>query len=498
MSTRTRVAALGGSLLIAATSVGGALASSHREAPLIAGDPAADNTDLWAFVSPDDPTKVAIIANYVPLEEPAGGPNFNGFDPAARYEIHIDNDGDALDDVTFRFTFRTIVQRENFAGIPTYLYNDGPVTSARDANLLVRQSYDVTRIVDGRAVVVGRNLPVPPTNIGPRSTPNYAQNFGAKNVRSLDLSHGKVFAGPRDDGFFVDLGSIFDLGGLRPFNGAHLVPLDAEAGDDAVAGFNTHSIALEIPIAKLTADRKLPTGPNDPDAVLGIWASASRRATKTITSDGRVVWSGAWRQVSRLGNPLVNEVIIPRHLKDYWNSQPPSKDKQFLRYYRSPELAALVNVLYPSLPDARTSGRDDLAAILLTGLDLRGTPAGINLNGTGPVLADMLRLNTAIAPTADVGEGDRMGVLAGDVAGFPNGRRLEDDVVDIEIRAVADGYGEFVNSILGDLTPNNAPNNVVGDGVDENDVPFVDAFPYQAAPHGGYEHEHHVDGPEPL
>ena len=494
MSTRSKVAGVAGALLIAATSVTGVLASSHREAPLIGGDPTVDNTDVYAFVSPNATNTLTIIANYMPFEEPAGGPNFYPFDDSARYEIHIDNNGDGKADVTYTFRFKKHTQAANFAGIPTYLYNDGPVTGPYDPNLLVRQSFNVRR----NGVKIGGHLATPPANVGPRSTPDYEANFGIKTVHAL--SNGmKVFAGQRDDAFFVDTGSIFDLGGLRPFNPAHIIPLPAGSGVDDVSGYNTNSIAIQVPIQQLTRNHALPTGPNDPHAVLGVWASASRQKTRVLAADGTVHNAGKWQQVSRLGNPLINEVVIPRVKKDYWNSQSPAGDKQFAKYYKSPELAALVNVLYPVLPDARTSNRDDLVAILLTGLDLRAVGGPINLNNTGTTLADELRVNTGIKPNADGacvfgvdggGTPSRLGVLEADLCGFPNGRRLGDDVTDIEIRAIADGYGPVVNSFFGALTPNNTPNNQLGDGVDANDLPFLAAFPYIGTPHQGYEHTH--------
>jgi hypothetical protein len=495
VSNRSRVVGVGGALLLAASSLSGVLASSHREAPLISGDPGADNTDVYAFVSPNATNSLTIIANYYPMQEPAGGPNFYPFDDAVRYEIHVDNNGDGVPDITYTFRFRKHTQATNAFGIPTFLYNDGPITSLDDPNWLVPQSYNVDR----NGTRIASNLATPPANIGPRSTLDYEANLGAPAVHSL--SNGmKLFAGQRDDAFFVDLGSIFDLAGLRPFNPAHLIPLPAEPGIDAVGGFNTNSIAIQVPLSQVTRNHKDPTDPNDPHAVLGVWASASRQSTKTLATDGTVQTSGPWQQVSRLGNPLINEVLIPRVKKDYWNSQKPAGDKQFAPYYKAPELAALVNYLYPTLPDARTTNRDDLVAILLTGLDLRNVGGPINLNKTGTTLADELRVNTAIKPNADGacvfgvtggGTPSRLGVLDGDLCGFPNGRRLLDDVVDIELRAVADGYGAVVNSFYGSLTPNNTPNNTLGDGVDANDNPFLPVFPFIGTPNQGYEHTHH-------
>lgn len=476
MSNRSRFTALLGASIIALTSVSGVSAASHREAPLIAGDPAADNTDLYAFVSPDDPSKVTIIANYSPLQQPGGGPNFHPFDDNVRYRIHIDNTGDAKDDVTYTIRFKTkAASGKN--GVSSFLYNGGPITSVKDKDWLVPQQFDVERTKGGKTRLIGDDLRTVPANIGPRSTPDYAA-LAATGVHKLK-NGGKVLAGPRDDAFFVDLGSIFDLGGLRPFNAAHLLPLPTADGVDGVAGYNTGSIVLQIPISEVRKSADQP--------VIGVWASAERRQWKSISSKGTVKWSGPWVQVSRLGNPLINEVIIPRHLKDLWNGQHPSRDAQFLKYYEKPELAALENLLYGSaLQPVDTTGRTDLSLILL-----KGVP-GVNAIGSKPVAADMLRLNTAIAPCTadpvadDVGTCQRLAVLAGDVAGFPNGRRLADDVTDIELRAIAQGYGTFLNGAFS--LPNKSPNNLVGDGVDTNaDMPFLASFPYIGLPHSGYE-----------
>ena len=494
MASRSKVVGIAGALLIAATSVGGVFASSHREAPAIAGDPGADNTDLYAFVSPDDPNSLTIIANYIPLEEPAGGPNFFPFDPAVKYEIKIDNNGDGKSDVTYSFRFSTKRTATNFAGIPTFLYNDGPVTSLNDPNLLVRQTYDVWRndIEDRRRC---------PGAAGEHRAALDAELRRPRGHAVKTLSDGtKLFAGQRDDAFFVDLGSIFDLAGLRPFNDLHDISLPAAPGIDDVDGYNTNSIALQIPLQKLTEDHKLPTGPNDPDAVLGIWATASRQKYRTLEADGSMSSSGPWQQVSRLGNPLINEVIIPTTRKDYWNSQRPSKDSQFAKYYLAPELTAVADVLYDALDKPATSNRADLVAILLTGLnipDSQTVPGGLQFTRTGPTQADMLRVNTGIKPNAagacvfgvaDGGTPSRLGALEGDLCGFPNGRRLLDDVTDIEVRALIEGYGPTLNAVLG--VPNRSPNNMIGDGVDANDLPFLSAFPYIGTPHQGYEHVH--------
>jgi hypothetical protein len=478
-------------------------ASSHREAPLISEDPVADNTDVYAFVSPDRPDTVTILANYIPLEEPAGGPNFHGFGDDVLYELKVDNTGDGAEDVSYQFRFRTETRNPD-----TFLYNTGPIETLSDTDWNRPQFYSVTRVEQGGAVgrsrsrttVLAENVPTPPVNIGPRSTPNYGSLMGAA-VTSL-TGGGKVYAGQIDDPFYVDLGSIFDLAGLRPFNPAHAIPLPAAPGVDGVGGYNTHTIALQVPIAQLTKDRAVPTGPNDPDAVLGIYASASRQRIQVLGKDARPLTAGDFVQVSRLANPLVNEVVIPLGEKDRWNASDPSDDGQFAGRYLAPEVTRLENGLYAVLDDAPDTSRDDLAAILLTGVDLRAAGGPINLNFTGSTKADLIRLNTGIAPTAAAGAGNRLGVLAGDLAGFPNGRRLEDDVTDIELRAFACGYGTVVGPVVEALgecggKANRSPNNLLGDGVDRNDRPFHVGFPYAAEPHQGYEHVHHssVGGP---
>jgi hypothetical protein len=511
VSTRAKAAGIAGALLIATTSVGGVLASSHREAPLIAGDPAADNTDLYAFVSPNNPNSLTIIANYTPLEEPAGGPNFYPFDPAVRYEIHIDNNGDGKSDVDYSFFFKTQRTATDFAGIPTFLYNDGPITSLTDPNLLVRQTYDVYKS-NGMSgplapqpappgqpgTKIASNVGVPPANIGPRSESNYAP-LAASAIKTLG-DGTKLFAGQRDDAFFVDLGSIFDLAGLRPFNTLHAIPLPTDVGHDGVSGFNTNSIAIQVPLQQLTKDHALPTGPNDPDAVLGIWAASSRQKDRVLNANGTISVSGAWQQVSRLGEPLINEVIIPTARKDYWNSQKPDMDAQFAQYYRAPEITAVANALYAALDTPATTNRNDLVAILLTGLDIPKSavvPTGLHYTRTGSTLADELRVNTGIKPNAagacvfgvaGGGSPSRLGAIDGDLCGFPNGRRLSDDVVDIELRALVEGYGATLHAVLG--VPDRSPNDLLGDGVDANDMPLLATFPYIGTPHQGYSHSH--------
>ncbi len=458
--------------------------SSHREAPEISKDPVADNTDLYAFVSPDDPSKVTIIANYIPLEEPAGGPNFHQFGDDVLYEIMIDNDGDGVENITYQFRFTTQIANPN-----TFLYNTGSITSLADPNWNMRQFYSVRRVDGSRrtgaVTVLGTDLPSPPVRIGPRSTPSYpALATAAIN----DLGGGrKVFAGQREEAFNVDLGSIFDLGALRPFGLAHLIPL-AGTAKDGTKGFNVHSIALQVPKTELTPDGSTPTNAEDAKSVIGVWASASRQKARVLDAGGGLGENaGPWVQVSRLGEPLINEVIIPLGKKDHWNARQPKNDSEFLAYYEHPELQGLLPVLYPGVfPNlaaltASGAARADLVAILLTGI-----PAAVGIPGfqnfTGATKADMLRLNMAIPPT--VVSPSPYGILGGDLAGFPNGRRVADNVVAIELRAVAGATYPLVAA----FTPDGAAG-ALTDGTTD-DVAPLGGFPYLGHPHEGYEHSH--------
>ena len=235
-----------------------------------------------------------------------------------------------------------------------------------------------------------------------------------------------------------------------------------------------------------------------------MWASASRQKFRTLNANGTMSASGPWQQVSRLGNPLINEVIIPTAKKDYWNSQKPSNDSQFAKYYKAPEITAVANALYDALDTPATTNRNDLVAVLLTGLNIPDSatvPGGLQFTRTGNTQADMLRVNTGIKPNAagacvfgvtGGGTPSRMGAIDGDLCGFPNGRRLLDDVTDIELRALVEGYGPTLNAVLG--VPNRTPNNLLGDGVDANDRPFLSAFPYIGTAQQGYDHDHEHGG----
>ena len=452
--------------------------SSHREAPEISKDPVADNTDLYAFVDPNDTSKVTIIANYIPLEEPAGGPNFFQFGDDVLYEIKIDNDGDAIEDITYQFRFRTILGNPN-----TFLYNTGPITSLTSPSWNMRQLYSVTRVAKGgngrSKTVLGTDLASPPVRIGPRSTPGYSALANAA-IQTLP-GERKVFAGQRDEGFYVDLGSIFDLGALRPFGNLHLLPLPATGGKDGTKGYNVHTIALQLPKTDLTRDGSAPSDVMDARSVVGIWATASRQRGRMLREEGPSESAGGWVQVSRLGNPLINEVVIPLGKKDGWNAREPYRDADFLAQYQDPELQNLLPVLYPGVfpnlaalvaTPAATRTRDDLVAILGTGIP-QGVVGGFQ-NFTGSRVADMLRLNMAIAPSASP---NSFGLIGGDAAGFPNGRRVADNVVAIELRAIA---GVTLPLVRPTYTADGASN---AEG-------YLATFPYLQHPNEGYEHSH--------
>lgn len=455
--------------------------SSHREAPEIAKDPVADSTDLYAFVSPDRADSVTIIANYIPLEGPAAGPNFYEFGDHVLYEIHIDNTGDGIADVTYQFQFHSETTIAS-----TFLYNVGPIESLDSKYWNRRQYYSVTRVArSGGRDVLARKLSCPPCNIGPLSTPDYPALAKAAVHR---LEGGRVaFAGQRAEAFFVDLGSIFDLGDLRPIANLHatfgLPALSAEKGVNSTASVNVHSIALQVPITDLALGGMKPTSTSSAQSSVGIWTTASRRKARVLDQDGGTgTETGPYVQVSRLGNPLFNEVLVPLSQKDKWNAQTPANDKNYANGVAFPELAGLLNVLYPgAFPNlaAYKKPRADLEAILLTGI-----PAGVVSASfstlTGSTQADMLRLNLAIPPSASP---NPLGVVGGDVAGFPNGRRIIDDVVTIELQAVA---GATIPLVDPSFTPDKAIADV-SDGVTGAKLKFLSSFPYLGTPYSGYD-----------
>ncbi|HEX8266880.1 MAG TPA: DUF4331 domain-containing protein [Pyrinomonadaceae bacterium] len=464
--------------LVFAVSILPVMASSHREAPLTSFDRPADNTDVYAFRSLEAGREgfVTILSNFIPFQDPSGGPHFYLFDPTVLYEIKIDNTGDGVEDITYQFQFNTRIVNPNTVLGMNAVNENGVISTLTDPDYNEVQTYTVTRIdrLSGRrGRVLGSGFIVPPDNIGPRVTPNYEANLAQPAVFNMG-SGGRVFAGQRDEGFFIDVGGVFDAFNFRS--------LGASGGVDTLRTLNIKTIAIEVPIQDLTRSRAVPTGPTASDAVVGIWSTASRRSTQVIQPNGARINEGPFRQISRLGNPLVNEVVIPLGLKDAFNSLPPSGDAIAAPFVLDPELPKLIrtalsvfsniNINIPPPP------RDDLVQIFATGIPVNPI--------TGPnyttFLSDgtpheYLRLNVAI-PITPIANINRLGLLGGDVAGFPNGRRPQDDVVDIALRAVLGG------------TPfrpafNVAPNNTVGDGVSMNELPFLNRFPYLASPNQG-------------
>jgi Domain of unknown function (DUF4331) len=470
-------------LLAIAVAVPLSLGSSHREAPLTSIDPTGDDTDVYAFTAPDAQHSLTVVANWVPFEDPAGGPNFYKFDPKARYYINIDNTGDGRPDVRYRFRFKDHVRNGD-----SFLYAFPGVSSINDPKLNVYQTYDVDRLVYGKgghwyadearkhrrhrkhhkgrhhrkhkrhykgayhlrsAREIVEDAFVAPNNVGPKTIPNY--NAVANQAITGLPSGGRVFAGQRDDPFFVDLGATFDAINIdQPGRQGKVV--------DDLAGYGVHSIVLQVPEANVTKNGEQVSSPNDGNAVVGVWASTERKRVQVSgsTDDG----AGDWVQVSRLGNPLVNEVVIPLKLKDQFNRTQPADDAQYADFVLKPELARLLNGLFGL--GVKETDRTDIVLALLQGVP------GLNQQTGKPV--DTVKLNLGTPPSANP---DRLGVLGGDNAGFPNGRRLTDDVVDIELRVVA-------GALIG-------KNIALGDGPTANDKAFSDSFPYLVATDSGFD-----------
>jgi hypothetical protein len=485
--------------------------SSHREAPQISKDPTADSADLYAFVSPDKPSTVTLIANYIPMQAPDGGPNFYEFADDVLYSINIDNDGDGKANISYHFQFKTV------NNIPSsFLYNDGPITpfsppGTTGTNWNRQQTYTLTRADHPKSgspkrTVLGTNLLVPPCNIGPLSTPNYAATYlassGASAIQTFSAGghHGTVFAGQRADGFYVDLGSIFDLGDLRPFESLNAFgSLANMPGVNSTSAVNVHSLALQIPITELVAGGKTPASTTASNAVIGVWTTASRQKVRVNEGKrGEDTGAGPYVQVSRLGNPLINEVLIGLGDKDYWNSKQPTSDgTEFFKYYAKPLLGELLPVIYngafPNLATynaahtgttTKNAARADLVAILLSGLP-NSVTSGLGAPPTNvgsTVLSDQLRLNVAQAPTAP-GSANILGYLGGDPAGFPNGRRVFDDVVTIEIRAVA---GLLLPLVAPSFTPDGAASEVTDGLTVDPSTDYLTSFPYLKTPYSGY------------
>ncbi len=570
-------------LLFAAITMNAAFASSHREAPLISNDPLADNTDVYAFVSPDDPSTVTIIADYIPFELPEGGPNYYTFGENIRYEIHIKNraDNPLQDDITYRFTFHH--QNQD----PTTFFNE------RQGSQNIFTTYDVEKIVRGGVPALIFSGFVPINNIGPRSIEDPTVGLSStydqqrQNAIGSAKSGETVFCGPADDPFFVDLAGAFDVGNFRPEgNGTNPTK-------DGLARYNVHSIALKIPIQLLQKDGKsLADAKNilDPDYVIGVYASASRQQIKTINNDGTKSYKGDWVQVSRLGMPLTNEAIIPVGMKDKWNATQTGNEADFIPYFVNPELAlymddrqfgtavpslnqlriqtnaqtVLGNVdfgntrqglyvlkgspallgtaLAPNadggfgdilLPDDHSPRSVDILPIFYTGVPNQppyqlatGKPDGNPLapgkpfiNNFLPTLGDMLRLNMAVPPTPrNDPDFSSLGIVKAAVLGltdprftsdstalrfipnmdgFPNGRRLEDDVTTIELQAVSGVALAAIGLWYDDYTPGQGSspvtldlNNVLSftSGPTKNDTTIRASFPYVQVPWRGFDY----------
>lgn len=446
-------------------------ASSHREAPLIAADPLADGTDMYAFVAPDDSTKVVLIANYVPVQLPAGGPNFYKFGDDVTYDINVDNVGDAQKHVVFRFTFTTTTNNPN-----TFLYNTGPITynagTGTYNNWNRPQTYTLQMSSDGGAsfTTLATGLKTPPSAVGAVSEPDYHSLATAAIATNVNGTGITSFAGQREDPFFVDLGHIFDLLSVNP-----------AGGTDFLKGINVGSLVLSIP-------KTLLEGPNG-DHIIGVWTTSSR-STTTVLAPGTKTSSGPPVQVSRLGNPLVNEVVIPLARKDQFNGSAPAGDgAAFAADVLNSKLATYFVALGIDA-QAPTTGRTDLATVFLSGVPGINEPSSIR-TGSGGVASEQLRLNMSIA-SSNVNPNlvNRMGVLGGELDGFPNGRRLADDIVDIEIQAVDGILCQPGGALTGATTPfgviaqcrTTAVNPALGDGVNANDVPFQCVFPYVSDP----------------
>ncbi|MDQ2989345.1 MAG: DUF4331 domain-containing protein, partial [Pseudomonadota bacterium] len=474
--------------LVVAGAFAPAHASSHREAPFLTNAPKVDGTDFYMFRSyaPGRDGYVTMIANFIPFQDPQGGPNFYQFDQNALYEIHVDNNGDAKEDITFQFRFKSTSKGQTVPSgtmqtkIP--LIASGPITSVNSDKLNVRETYTIDMVTGNRRTGTRTHLAAatggattfdkPVDNIGEKSFPNGYETYA--NLHTYDIAMGtcgtgRVFVGQRKEPFFIAVGNIFDL-----FN---LNPLGPEMGGNKndLENKNISSIAMEVPIACLATSA---------DPVIGAYATASLRQGRLLNPgptgiNGATKQGGAWTQVSRLGMPLVNEVIIGLDDKDRFNSSKPIDDKQFANYVTNPALPTVVESLFPIAKAPTNFPRTDLVAAFLTGI------AGVNQPKT-VVASEMLRLNTSIAPTA-LADQKSLGVAAGDNAGFPNGRRPGDDIVDVSLRVAMGALcvltGDTDKLKVG-CKPSDAPAGgaALTDGVRKTAADFKPAFPYLNAP----------------
>lgn len=501
---RSFVCGLTSILLLAPPS---SFAASHREAPITALDEKADITDVFAFVSYDNPNKVTLILNVDPLLEPSNGPNYFPFDPNVLYAIRIDNNNDAVEDVVFEVRFQTEIRRpEVFTGFvgagngivapanappplgpgtpivpPAITALDGPGSQG----LNLRQRYTITMVKNGVRTpltnTTGQPLFAVPSNVGPRTMPNYPA-LAQQGIYNA-TNGARVFAGTVDDPFYIDVGAAFDTLNFRMAAGGGVLSPAMDADDDTnfapdqLSGFNVNTIAIEVPKSMLTR-----TGQNElassAAATIGVWGTTARARLTVRRAPLPAEDSGSFSQIQRMGNPLVNELLIGTGFKDRWSMSQPKDDSQFASMLLDPLLARVFNALFGiNIPPPP---RTDLLPLVqyLPPIAAPGTPAG-------PV-ADLLRLNTGVAPTS-AGARRRLGLLASDPAGFPNGRRVSDDVTDIAARAVA-----------GVLNPtyNVTPNNRIGDGVNTNDKAYQETFPYVAFAQSGRDRRH-IDPGEP-
>ena len=452
-------------------------AASHREAPITALDHKADITDWFAFVSPEHPDRVILVLNVDPLLEPSNGPNYFPFDPNVLYEMKIDNNHDGLEDIVFQFRFKSEIRSPgiftgfvgNLAGIPAITALDGPGSEGFSE----RQTYEVFMQSKGHVEQInnGQTLFAVPTNVGPRTMPNY-DALRQQGVYTL-LNGIRVFAGTVADPFFIDLGAFFDSLNIRQSVGGGILPAAIDADDqhnyapNAVAGFNVNSIVLEVPISMLTIDGNKHSA-GDAAAVIGTWGTTSRRRVSVL---GEATEPGGWAQIQRMGNPLINEGVIGTGSKDRFSMDAPVNDAQFTNFFLDPLVPhILASIGVPTPPAPRT---DLLPLVIYTA----PICPGCGKNDAGPI-ADLLRLNTAIPPAA-VGTQKRLGFIAGDSAGFPNGRRLQDDVLDIALRALG--------GILVDANKYGTP---LGDGVNVSSAPILSTFPFLGPAYSGRDSVH--------
>ncbi len=457
-------------------------AASHREAPLIALDPAADITDVYAFRSWEDPSKLVFIMNVIPGQEPSAGPNYFNFDDEVAYDIHLDTNKDGkADDIVYRVRFKTQI-RPPFDGLPVAYAgvngvaglppSIGDLDGANDVGLGLRQGYTVTEMRGAQHRLLNIGTPVVvPSNIGPRTIADY-EALSDQGIYPL-ANGGRVFAGQRDESFYIDLGATFDTLNFRmpPILTAAQDANDSvnSFGNDMFSGFNVNTIALEVPISEVT---------KDPDhAVIGMYASTSRPRVKTLRSDGQAQTGGKFVQVSRMGNPLINEVIIGTGKKDLWNATEPEYEAQFLDFYLNPRLTGLINTAFGT--SFTTTGRSDLVAALLK---YPGQNPG-KCSRANPC-SELLRLNVSVPPTAPDAQ-KRLTVLAGDSAGFPNGRRPNDDVTDIALRVVAGALNGPVPN-LGD----GVNFNIGAEGANLTANGIYKVFPFLPKPHDGRNRRH--------